>query len=680
VALAPALGLPAWPGWRNLPRDARDTLFQLGVVAWTIFPHFTHLPFWCTLLALLMLFWRGQLAVANAPLPSRAVVLALLGLAMGLTVWSEGTLIGKEAGVTMLVVLLTLKTLELRARRDALVLFFLGFFVVLTHFLYSQSLLLAVAMLGSVAGLLMALVLAHMPVGRPALAKVAGIALKTALMGAPIMVALFLLFPRIGPLWGVPQEGAGRTGLSGSLSLGGMANVANDDSIALRLRFKGAVPAPRDMYFRGPVLGGFDGNLWTRQSTQPAYVPRQAPRLQALGPPVTYEMTLEPSRMTVLPLLEAAPNGPQSTPDIEGYGVFMQPDMQWALDRPLTERVRFNAVAWPRYRAGGQEFEETLRPFLQLPSGFNPRTVAWAQALRQQPNLAQAEPTALVQTVLEHVRRGGYTYTLEPGSYGRDAIDEFWLDRKLGFCEHFSASFVVVMRALHIPARIVTGYQGTDREPVDGYYIVRQRNAHAWAEYWQHGLGWVRVDPTAAVAPERVMRGNSLAPTGNRMADALQRVNPELMTQLRSMLEATNNRWNQWVMNYSRVQQFRLLENLGLDSPDWMDLAYVLIGLLVLASLGALGWALWDRQRQDPWARLQNRVATRLQTLGVAVGVHEAPRARATRVRAALGSAGEPLAGQLEALERLRYAGASPRRPDPAWWRGFEQAAAQVGR
>jgi hypothetical protein len=264
--------------WHRLPRDARDTVFVLLVIGWTLLPHLAHVPLWCSVLAALMLTWRTWLALGNRALPSRWTVGALLVLAGGLTVVSEGTLLGKEAGVTMLVVLMTLKTLELRARRDALVVFFLGFFLVLTHFLYSQSLLVAVSMLVSVWGLLTALVLAHMPVGRPALARAAGVALRAAAIGTPIMVVLFVLFPRVGPLWGMPQDAVGRTGLSGSMRLGAVAELAADDSIALRLRFFGPVPPPQAMYFRGPVLGSFDGREWTRLT--PTFAPESRRRAE----------------------------------------------------------------------------------------------------------------------------------------------------------------------------------------------------------------------------------------------------------------------------------------------------------------------------------------------------------------------------------------------------------------
>jgi protein-glutamine gamma-glutamyltransferase len=671
-----------WPGWRHLPRDSRDTLFQLAVIGWTVLPHLSHLAPWCIALTALMLGWRAHIALSNSPLPSRWLVAGVLLVAAVLTLGTERTLFGKEAGVTMLVVLMALKTLELRARRDAMVVFFLGFFLVLTNFLYSQSLATAAAMLLSVWGLLTALVLAHMPVGKPTLRQASTLAARAAALGAPLMLALFLLFPRIGPLWGMPQDAAGKTGLSGSMQMGAMAEIANDDAIALRIRFFGRVPPPEAMYFRGPVLSRFDGFEWTRQPGSASSSARQRSELTLLGQPLRYEMTLEPSRLPLLPLLELTPERADTAPNLDGALVAWQSaDLQWQTDRPVAERLRFEAQAWLLHRHGPRQMSLMLRDHVALPPGYNPRTLQWAADLARRPDLASADGRTRVAAVLEHVRNGGYSYTLAPGTYGRDAVDEFWLDRKLGFCEHFAASMVVVLRALDVPSRVVTGYQGTDALPVDGWYIVRQSHAHAWVEYWQSGEGWVRVDPTAAVAPDRIVRGNSLVPQPGLMAGALRSVSPQLMAQLRSLVEAANNRWNQWVMNYSRGQQMRLLESLGVQAPSWHDLAYALIALLCAGSLGGAGWALWDRWRQDPWQRLQRRVQQRLALLQVAVAPHEPPRTRARKVRETLGDAGEGLAQQLEALDRARYGSAGrTHRPERGWWQTFDAAAGAVPR
>ena len=659
----------------HLPRDTRDTLFQMAVIGWTVAPHLLHLPLWCTAMTLALLGWRTRLALTASALPSRWLISAILVLAGGLTLWGERTLLGKEAGITLLVVLMSLKTLELRARRDALVVFFLGFFLVLTHFLYSQSLATGLWLLGAVWGLLTALVLAHMPVGRPPLWRAGAVAARAALLGVPVMLAMFVLFPRIGPLWGLPQDATGRTGLSGSMRLGGMASIAEDDSVALRLRFFGPVPQPEQLYFRGPVLSTFDGRDWTR--LVPNFPAAQRPRLdlQLQGTPLRYEMTVEPSQLPLLPLLEMTPDRADSAPRIEGWLLTLRSDGQWQTDRPLIERQRVEVNAWLSHRHGPKQDVLGLRDLVDLPPNANPRTLQWAAQLRQQPALANADARTLSSAVLSHIRNGGYTYTLEPGAYSGNAIDDFWLDRKLGFCEHYASAFVVVMRALDVPARVVTGYQGADPELQDGYVVVRQRNAHAWAEIWQAGEGWLRIDPTAAVAPDRVQRGRSLRPPPGLVAGAMNSISPAFAAQLRAALETVNNRWNQWVLNYSRGQQFDLLRTLGFKSPNWQDLATTLILLLCTAALTGAGWAWWDRRRQDPWQRLQERVMRQLLALGVAVLPHHAPRERAAQVRQQIGSPGEAVALQLEQLDQLRYGDTAGAGHNHAgWWRGFRAA------
>ena len=671
--------LPRWPGWRHLPRETRDTLFLLAVIGWTVLPHLARLPWWCVALSALVLVWRAHLALANLRLPGRVPIAALLVIAAMLTVWSEQSLFGKEAGVTMLVVLMSLKTLELRARRDALVVFFLGFFLVLTHFLYSQSLFTALAMLVSVWGLLTALVLAHMPVGKPPLRQAGALAARSALFGAPLMVVLFMLFPRIGPLWGMPQDAMGRTGLSGTLRLGGVAEIANDDSVAFRIKFEdNLVPAGESLYFRGPVLSRFDGIEWRRRTFRLSELAR-SPQVLTQGNGIGYEMTLEPIRLPLLPVLEVTPDVPEAAPKIDTYAVSLRPDLQWQTDRVVAERIRFSARAWLRSRQGGELEPGEYAEAVHLPETFNPRIRAWATEFRRDRNLGRGDVVATTAALLDHIRQSDFSYTLAPGTYGRDAVDEFWLDRRAGFCEHFAVSFVVVMRALGIPARVVTGYQGAERA-LDGYFIVRQSHAHAWAEAWQVGRGWVRVDPTAAVAPERVTRSANLEPAPGLVVGALRTMNPELLAQLRAGWEAVNNRWNQWVLNYSRTQQFDLLQSLGIRSPDWQSLGLALLGLLVTGALAGAGWALWDRHRQDPWQRLQAQVREALAPLGVPARPHDPPRRLATLVRERLGDRSDLLAYELDALDRARYGPKARRKPDPTWWPRFSFEATRLRR
>jgi protein-glutamine gamma-glutamyltransferase len=669
-----------WPGWSHLPREARDTLFLLGVIGWTVMPHLWHLPLWCAGLTGLVLVWRAKLALAAAALPRRRVLLGMLVIAAGLTFFSYRSLLGKDPGVAMAVALMALKTLELRARRDAFVVFFLGFFLILTHFLFSQSVLVAAAMVVSIWGLLTALVLANMPAGAPSLRKAGGIAGKTALWGAPVMALLFVLFPRVGPLWNVPQDGLSSTGLSNIMSMGTVASLAQDNSVALRIRFEGTPPAPQDVYFRGPVLGHFDGRDWTPQ--KPSFPEAMTPRaeLAVKGRPIPYEMTLEPLRMAVIPMLEASPVAPQ----IDGVQITQHDDLQWVPDRPLFERLRFNATAYPRFRHGPREPMVGLQDYLDLPAGFNPRTLAWAFDMRRQPAYAEADAATLARAVMSHISRGGYSYTLTPGTYGdedrRSAIDEFWLDRKAGFCEHYAAAFVVVMRAFDVPARVVTGYQGLDTEPVDGYYIVRQSYAHAWAEYWQAGIGWVRADPTSSVAPDRVLRSRPLVSQPGLMAGALGNVNPQLWAVLRNGWEATNNRWNQWVLSYSRGAQFDLLKQLGFSAPGWEDLGLVLAGIVSAMSLIGLAWTWLERRHLNPWVRQMNQVRAALNDINLPAAEHDAPRALARRIREHLGPAGEPMAMLLEHIDAQRYGRHGAARPDHRLTRAFAAQAQHLKR
>ena len=619
---------------KHLPRDTRDTLFLLAVIGWIVLPQIEHLPLWCSGMTGLVLLWRGWIALKGKSLPSRWWLLPLLLLAAGATFYSHRTLMGRDAGVTFIVVLLALKTLEMRARRDAFVVFFLGFFALLSNFFFSQSLLTAMAMVLGLLGLLTTLVNQHMPVGRPPLLLAARTAGWMALLGAPIMVVLFVLFPRVAPLWGMPGDAmGGRSGLSGSMQVGTIASLALDSSVAMRLRFEGPPPVQRAMYFRGPVLTNFDGREWkTLRSPLPTRMPL-ASSLQVSGSPIRYELTLEGNNHPWLPLLDAT----LDTPVVPGYTVGMRPDLQWSADRPIGELVRFKVQSYTTFRHGPLKKEPDLVDNLVLPAGFNPRTQQLALDLRRDPRYGNADTATLVNAVMDKLRTGGYTYTLDPGVYGSNTADEFWFDRKEGFCEHIASSFVLLMRALNVPARVVTGYQGGDLNALDGYWTVRQSDAHAWAEVWMEGQGWVRVDPTSAVAPGRTGSLQRLLPPRSAIAQALSSISPGFEINLRALWEATNNRWNQWVLNYSQARQLDFLRNIGFNSPGWEDMSTVLIGVIVLVSLLGAAWTQWERMRQDPWLGLLHAAGRNLQKAGLAVTAQTPPRqmAKALKARAA---------------------------------------------
>ena len=642
---------------KNLPRDGRDTLFLLAVIAWVILPQIGNLPVWCSLLAAGVLLWHGWLAWTARPLPSRWWLAVLLVLTIGATLFTHRTLLGRDAGVTLIVVLLTLKTLELRARRDAFVVFFLSFFTMLTNFFFSQSLLTAAAMLVAMLGLLTALVNAHMPVGKPPLMQAAKTASWMALLGAPIMAVLFVLFPRLAPLWGIPSDGmTGRSGLSASMQVGTLASLALDDSIAMRVRFEGPRPLQSELYFRGPVLSTFDGREWRPlRSGFPARMQMPA-NLQTSGPALRYQVTLESNNRPWLLVLDAS----AMQPALPGYSLSMTPELQWVADRPIADIVRYSAQSHVDFRHGPLRASASLQDFVDLPPGFNPRTLALAAELRRDPRYADAGAPQLIEAVLNRLRTGGYGYTLDPGVFGQHTADEFWFDRKEGFCEHIASSFVVLMRALDVPARIVTGYQGGEQNAIDGFWIVRQRDAHAWAEVWVAGQGWVRVDPTSAVSPSRTGSFQRLQVPQGVLANALTGVvSPAFALNMRAMWDAMNNGWNQWVLNYTQGKQLDLLKNIGFESPGWEDLGYLLIGIIVALSLLGAAWTLWERSRHDPWLRLLEKAAVQLQKSGLTVPPNSGPRQLARLLLDRYGSADaqtRALGDWLLRLERFRYA------------------------
>ena len=647
---------------KNLPRDSRDTLFLLLVIAAVVLPQVVHLPLWCSALVAGVLVWRGTLAWKSQPLPSRWWLVTLLVVAVAATFATHRTILGRDAGVTLLVILLALKTLELRAQRDAFVVFFLSFFCMLSNFLFSQSLLTAFAMLVALMGLLTALVNAHMPVGKPPLMMAAKIAAKMALLGAPIMVVLFMLFPRLAPLWGMPSgPSQGKSGLSADMRVGTIAKLALDDSIAMRIKFEDAPPTARDVYLRGPVLSSFDGREWLPSKSLPEKM-----NLRVNGSPFNYEVTLEPNNKPWLFVLDAATTAPALT----GYELRMTPDLQWLTNRPVTELVRYKVQSYTRFSYGPENSELSLHDYVNLPTGYNPRTLQMAADIKRDPRFAQANTTALVNEVMQKLRTGGYEYTLEPGIYGDNTADEFWFDRKAGFCEHIASSFVVLMRAVGVPARIVTGYQGGEFNQVDGYWVVRQSDAHAWAEVWQAGKqdgstvgSWVRVDPTSAVAPSRIDSLQRLAAPSSIFGGAMANLwtstvgsdgdNPLL--QLRAVWDAVNNTWNQKVLNYSEAKQLSLLKNLGFASPSWTDLSYILIGIIVSVSLLGIAWTSWDKRQHDPWLRLLASVRSSLGKAGLASHASISPRELARIAVNHFGESAKPLAAWLIRLEELRY-------------------------
>ena len=642
----------------GLPRDKRDTLFVLAVMALVLAPQLAYLPPWTSACALGLLAWRSWIAWRGAALPPKWVIHALLTLAIAGTLAQFRTLLGGEAGVALIVLLLVLKTLEMRARRDAMVLFFLGFFTLLTLFFQSQSLLTALAMLLGLWGLLAALVNAHLPVGKPPLwlsVRTAGLLL---LWGMPVMAALFVLFPRMPPLWGLPVDSQrAQTGLSSSMEVGNIAQLAQNPSVAMRLRFltpDGSAPRQSALYFRGPVLSHFDGRQWVERRPLPTPTGAAlADPPQAIGPAIPYEVTLEPHHQRWLLTLDAT----LQPPELSRQRALPAGPLQWQASRPITEVLRYTAQVQLNYRLGRDLAPAEWQQTTQLPPQGNARTRAWGAQLQQRHGTQSA---AILADVLLHLRQGGYRYTLEPDPVERDTADDFWFDQKAGFCEHMASALVVLMRAAGVPARVVTGYQGGERNPVDGLWTVRQSDAHAWTEVWLPGDGWTRVDPTAAVAPSRVGEQQRLRPAPTALDGALDRVvGLDTLQHLRATWDAINHRWNDWVLGYSVRQQSTLWQ--------WLQVLWTERHGQLLAAAALLSLALWRLLRRaprtDPWLALLQQARTRLQAQGIPTASYMGTRALAHAAIAQWGTGAAALQAWLERMERARYAPAAPGTP-----------------
>jgi transglutaminase-like putative cysteine protease len=588
----------------------------VACAALTLSPHAAHAPLWLSLSAGAGLAWRGLIWWRRWALPPRWL-LTLLVLAGSIAVLaSYRQFFGKDPGVALLIIFLTLKLLELRSVRDGLAALFLCYFLLLTHFLYEQSMEVAGVTLSALVMITAALAsLAH--AGRSPLAhlRLSGLMLAQAL---PFMLAIFLLFPRVqGPLWGLPMDAySGLTGLSDTMSPGSISELSLSGAIAFRAKFEGDPPPQNMLYWRGPVLRHFDGRTWRAGRQTVA----QGLPYEHEGRGIPYAVTLEPHNKPWLFALEMPALLPPET--------LISGEYQLLARTPVRTRVRYELRSHVGLTPGMDAASEILRANLQLPDGINPRSRELAAEWRRM----LGDDEAVIRQMLNHFRQQAFIYTLTPPLLGKNSIDEFLFETRRGFCEHYAAAFVFTMRAAGIPARVVTGYQGGEHNPVDGYLIVRQSDAHAWAEAWIAKKGWVRVDPTAAIAPTRIEAGLASASPEGYPIPFIERADLAWLRELRFRWEAMNNSWNQWVLGYNPQRQRELLSRLGMHEPDWKGMTAALAVICGLLMLALTAWTLHRRIRLDPVLRAWNGLSRKLGRDGLARHTWEGPSDYARRV------------------------------------------------
>ncbi len=605
------------------PVSVRDLVCLIGSLALVIVPHALRAPWWLTLLTLCLYGWRLYFSLDRAPLPSRWLVLGIAAVAM-LALWVEyRTLFGRQPGILLLMLFSGLKLLETRTHRDAAVAAFLAYFLIIANFLYSQSIVTAALMGAALFAITATLIGFSAPQRAPgANVRTAGVLLAQAV---PAALALFLLFPRVqGPLWGLPQDAyAGITGLSETMSPGNLASLAQSDAIAFRAEFDSEPPPPVLRYWRGPVMWEFDGRTW---SIGPDY--RVAPALPQGGrASYRYGVILEPHNRTWLFALETAASVPERAR--------MSFDGQLLALARVRARMRYDVVSVIAPEPRVSEGRGALARAQRLPPGFNSRAIALAGQWRA----ASASDTEVVARAVEFFRAGRYTYTLEPPLLGTDSVDEFLFDTKAGFCEHFASAFAFLMRAAGIPARIVTGYQGGELNPVDHIVTVRQSDAHAWTEVFLDARGWTRVDPTAATIPQRVEAGLARAVPETEPLPLMMRPRFEWLRGARFQWEALAHKWNVWVLGYDPERQRELMSWAGMRDADWRALTAALFTILGVLTIVLLAWSLKRLARPDPVQKAWRAFCRKLAMRGVERAPHEGPRDYATRAARALPAA-----------------------------------------
>jgi transglutaminase-like putative cysteine protease len=554
----------------------------------------------------------------------RFLILALTLAGAAGVLWQYGTLLGRNAGVTLLVIMLSLKLLEARQSRDARLVIFTSYFVVITNFLFTQTPLIALYMFAiSIVITATLSVVTHDSDSRPAHnhLRLAGTLLLQAL---PVMVVLFIFFPRIiGPIWGLPKDAhAGVTGLSGSMSPGAISQLAESGAIAFRATFSGPAPPPQQRYWRGPVLWNTDGRTWTTGGFV-LLAPAAKALVQPRGDPVQQEITLESHNKRWLLALDR--------PFTMSIPATRTVSSEWLAPKAVRERIRYTVTSYTDYRTGD------LNPLLQdaalqLPETPGERLQELAQRWRR-----NASDRAVIRKALEYFHNEPFVYTLTPPLLGADPMDEFLFETRRGFCEHYTAAFVLLMRSAGIPARVVTGYQGGEYNTVGEYWLVRQSDAHAWAEVWLPETGWERVDPTAAVAPERIEHALDLsaqdsgAPARFRLFDGGLFANG--WRGLRYALDTLNNSWNQWVLSYGPTRQREMLAALGMEQASWKAMVLVLAALVTVFLLGVAAWMFLRKPRlSDPVLQAWNIYCNRLGRMGMQRKPGEGPRDYSRRV------------------------------------------------
>ena len=589
-----------------------NVTWLVAAMGFVIAPHVERLPWWASAVCLAAGAWRWWIARSGLRTPGW-LVMGAIAIAITAGAFLEyRKLFGREVGVMLLIVMLCLKVLEMKMKRDAMVVIFIGFFLALTNFLYSQTLLMGAYMFVCVWLLIATLIGFNRINTEPSIRERVVPAGWLLLQSIPMMIVFFFLFPRVtGPLLNTPQEAQARTGLSDSMSPGDISKLSQSDAVAFRVEFEGAVPKSTDLYWRGPVLGLQSGRGWRMYDALPV----ANFTYTALGPETKYRVTMQPHNKTWLFALDI----PSAVPP----NALMLSDYQMRSREPVNILKAYSIGSHLNYRIDAESSPAELQRYLNFNSRINPRTIAFGKEMRTK----YPDNKVLIEELMRKYNRE-FTYTLEPPRLGANPMDEFLFETKIGFCEHYAGSFALIMRAAGVPARVVTGYQGGEVNPVSRQLVVKQSDAHAWTEVWLADLGWLRVDPTFAVSPLRINRGISAALGPSGVFDNLVEADKlGLLRNLAYTWDAVNTEWNRWVVGFNQDRQRGMFEGIGIPDVDWQTIAIWLIGGVFVTG-GGVGMVLLARTYRSRKSALDaafDRFCAAMARHGVVRGLAEGP-------------------------------------------------------
>ena len=591
---------------------------QLVIMA----PLMFFLPIWLFPVLIFSAGWRIRVMQGHQTQPGTVLkaVIALIGVA-ALSV-SGLKVISLDMMASLLLLGFAYKALEVIERRDAMVIILTGFILIGVLFLFSQSMFISlygVFALAVLTGALVAIQQSKSYATLPNL-KLSSMMLFLCL---PLMLVLFIFAPRFSPLWTLPMSGgeSAQTGISDSMTPGDIAELSKSDELAFSVTFSGERPKQNELYWRGLVMQNFDGKTWKqfeekltpRETRSRLRINRQALRNKLVQKgkgmqyQVIYEKTAQPWLFTLAPVV-----------DVSGRRTIFANDFTVMARRELFEPTMFRFASYTEALREVELTEQTRLSALQLPKGENPQTRALATSIYQRSRSNED----YVNRVMNRFTQQEYFYTLRPNTMGeKNTIDEFLINQKKGFCAHYAGSFVYMMRAVGIPARVVTGYQGGKWNEQGQFLSVRQYDAHAWTEVWLENRGWVRYDPTSMVAPSRIEKNleSAVEEEGSFLEDQMfSMAKHSWLNGLKSKYDSMQFAWRKLVVGYDKESRAELLKRL------FGELNVQKIATLVGGSFIAI-FAVWmlllglgrKEEKEAKEHRLYRRFCDQLEKLGV---------------------------------------------------------------